>query len=370
MFCSPKGAIMEHADLLALIMAGGQGTRFWPQSTSRCPKQYLPLLKDKTLLEATLDRFDGLIPREQRFLVTVKAQEHLAHECSNFKLPSDGIIFEPAARNTAPCILLSLVALKARGVSDNDVLAIVPADHVIPDAEKFKEGIRAAFQAAATQDKIVVLGIVPTCPHTGYGYIQRGAKAGEGIYNVQAFTEKPDQTKAEQFFKSGAYYWNAGMFVASVKTLLQQIEQHAPDLYSFYPKLKQVWHDEAALKEVYAQLPKISFDYAVMEKSQEVMVVEAKFNWSDLGSWDALEAVLPPTEDNTIVAAQGHYFDQAKGNIIYAPQQFVTTIGVQDLIIIANQQSVVILPKKDAQKIKQVVEYLQNSEDLNLKSLV
>ena len=363
-------ATMEQADLLALVMAGGSGTRFWPQSTGRCPKQYLRLLGDKTLLECTLDRFEGLIPREHRFLVTVKEQEHLAQESANFKMPADGMIFEPLARNTAPCILLSLVALKAKGASDHDVVVIVPADHVIGDTEKFQEGIRAAATVAAQSSNIVTVGIVPTCPHTGYGYIQRDQAQGPGIYRVKAFTEKPDRPTAEQFVASKAYYWNAGIFVASVGTLLQQFAQHAPELYAAYPRLKQVWHDENALKEVYGQLPKISFDYAIMEKSSQVMVVEAKFNWNDLGSWDALEAVLPSTENNTIVSANGHYFQQAQGNIIYAPGQFVTAIGVQDLIVIANHQSLVIVPKKDAQKIKEVVEFLKQSPQSELRSLV
>jgi mannose-1-phosphate guanylyltransferase len=351
-----------NTDLIALVLAGGSGTRFWPESTGRRPKQYLRLTGPKTLLEETLDRFEGLVPRDRRFIVTVKEQEHLARECAGTKITTDGMIFEPMARNTAPCILLSLAILRDKGAALEDVVAIVPADHVIQDQQGFREVLKEAFVLSATQKSIVTIGIPPYLPHTGYGYIEKGEELAEGAFRAVAFKEKPNFETAKSYLESKKYFWNAGMFVATVGTLLEEFQQHAPEIYRFYNDLKTNLADENKIREIYREMPKISVDYAIMEKSTRVSVIGARFDWNDLGSWDALETVLKPQDNNTVVEDKGHYFENAEGNIVFAPKQFVSLINVQDLIVIANHQSVVIIPKRDAQKIRNVVDYLQKQD--------
>ncbi|MEI8347084.1 MAG: sugar phosphate nucleotidyltransferase, partial [Pseudomonadota bacterium] len=190
-----------NASLYCLIMAGGSGTRFWPESTSRRPKQYLRLTGPKTLLEETLDRFDGLVPKEARYIVTVKEQEHVARESAGPKIHSDGLIFEPSGRNTAPCILLSMAILESRGAIPEDVVAIVPADHVILNSQGFRDVVKDAFELAVAGEGIITIGIPPYLPHTGFGYIQKGAPMDKEAFKVAQFREKPDLETAKKYLE-------------------------------------------------------------------------------------------------------------------------------------------------------------------------
>ena len=338
-------------NLHVLIMAGGKGTRFWPESTSRRPKQYLQLFSERSLLQETLLRFDGLVPPERRFIVTVKEQQELALKESGEQIAPNGLIFEPMGKNTAPCILLALSNLMSRGVSKEDVVAIVPADHVILNHQGFKGVISKAHKLAHEQKKIVTIGIAPHFPHTGYGYIQQGVKLEDGVFGVARFKEKPDLKTASEYLKSGNYFWNAGMFVAPIEVLLQQFALHAPEIYAFFPRISD--------QHSYAQIAAESIDYAVMEKSTEVLVIEGRFDWNDLGSWDALESVLSPQAGNFFSKINGQHCLDSSGNIVYAPERFVSLINVKDLVVVVNNEAVMVFPKKDAQRIKEVVEHLK-----------
>src|SRR3989339_23509 len=287
--------------LYALVMAGGAGTRFWPESTSKRPKQYLNLVSEKSLLQETLLRFDGVVDRDRRFIVTVKEQEAWARNCAGKEIGKEGIIFEPAGRNTAPCIFLSLIKLLKMGASARDVVAIVPADHVILNKRGFAEVVRDATIVAAAQRKIVTIGIPPNFPHTGYGYIQKGEAIEGGGVLVKSFKEKPDYATAKEYLASGDYFWNAGMFVASIEVLLSEFKKNAPYIYKFYEELFAILDDFIKLTSVYGQIISESIDYAIMEKSSEVVAIPARFDWNDLGSWDALEAVVASQEGNIIV---------------------------------------------------------------------
>lgn len=355
---------MIEGNLYALIMAGGQGTRFWPESTSKKPKQYLSLTGEKSLLAKTLGRFDSLVEPARRHIVTVKEQEVLAKENSKGLIAENGLIFEPSGRNTAPCILLSMAFLEAHGAKEDDVLAIVPSDHVILNEGGFRETLKRAAETALKEASIVTIGIKPNFPHTGYGYIHRGSEITNEIFSVQQFKEKPDRKTAETYVATGEYFWNAGMFVSSLKTLKEEFEKCSPETFKFYGDLKSAIGNEAKVAEIYNQIPQDSIDYAIMEKSQRVHVVAAAFDWNDLGSWDALESVVNETQGNTLVEARDCFVKEAEGNIIYAPGKHITLIGVKDLIVVSNEKTLVVLPKSRSQEIKEVVASIKENNNL------
>ena len=213
-------------ELTCLVMAGGRGTRFWPESTSKRPKQYLNLMGDQSLLADTLDRFEGLVPAAKRYVVTVKEQEELALKSSENKINEKGLIFEPSGRNTAPCILLALAFLLKNGTPEDAPIAIVPSDHVILNKDGFKETLKIAAELSLLNQSIVTIGIVPNFPHTGYGYIQKGDVDGAG-HKVEAFKEKPKASLAKEYIKSGQYLWNAGMFVSTIKVFKEECDSNS-----------------------------------------------------------------------------------------------------------------------------------------------
>lgn len=344
-----------------LVMAGGKGTRFWPESTKQKPKQYLSLTGDRPLLAQTLSRFNSLVSFDDRYIVTVKEQEKLVEAASKDLSPKENIIFEPAGRNTAPCILLSLARLIKDGASDDDLIVVVPSDHVILNTTGFQSTITKAMEIAKIRKEIVTIGIVPHFPHTGFGYIQRGEQVENG-YRVEQFKEKPDFETAKAYLSSGNFYWNAGMFVAPISVFKEELELHSPEISKFFNPLLENLNDDQKLSEIYNSIPEDSIDYAVMEKSEKVSVCPAEFDWNDLGSWDALESVIEDQDENTIVQSKGHYFENAKGNIVFTPDRFVSLINVDDLIVVSNEKSVVVLPKKDSQRVKNIVEFLKKSD--------
>lgn len=336
-------------NLHTLVMAGGKGTRFWPESTSKRPKQYLSLVTKKSLLSDTLTRFDGLVPKERRYIVTVAEQKELALKESQGQVDPEHLIFEPSGRNTGPCILLALAKLKRLGVSMNDVVAVVPSDHVILNQDGFRATVKEAALIAARERGIVTIGITPNFPHTGYGYIEKS----EGI-KVKSFREKPDLETARNYVASGKYLWNAGMFVAKLDVLLEEFKAHAPEMAKYFDELADA--GEASIGEVYNKLPAESIDYAVMEKSQSVYVVPAGFDWNDLGSWDALESVVEKSAGNTVAQAKNVLALGSEGNIIFTPGKTVALVDVNDLVVIAGDDVVAVFPKNQAQRIKEIVE--------------
>jgi mannose-1-phosphate guanylyltransferase len=342
-----------------LIMAGGKGTRFWPESTQAKPKQYLQLNSTKTLLEETLDRFDSLIENDRRFVVTVKEQAVLCQESSKGKIAKDGILFEPSGRNTGPCILMSLAALLDKGVSENDVIAIVPSDHVILNHKGFHETMNKAAAFSIREQNIVTIGITPNFPHTGFGYIEKGEMIeGEG-FKVSRFKEKPHFELAREYIRSGEYLWNAGMFVAPIKILLEEFKTHAPNMFEHFPELLKVINDPAKLKAVYEKIPTDSIDYCIMEKSNKVSVIPATFDWNDLGSWDALTSVIAETHGNTLVKSDGAFFLNSADNVVFAPDKYVALINMDKHIVVVNDKVVLVAPVADSQEIKKIVEHLK-----------
>ena len=338
----------------ALVMAGGQGTRFWPESSASRPKQYLELVGNGSLLTQSLQRFDQFIAAERRFVVTIKEQAQLAQTHTQGLIARQGLIFEPCARNTAACILLAMASLTRQGAKNGDVVCVVPADHVILNQSGFRATLKTAVEVAQADQKIVTIGIVPTFPHTGYGYIHKGKSEGAAFRAIE-FKEKPDFETAKNYLTTGDYLWNAGMFVASIDIFLKEFERCSPAIFKHFSHLQKYLDDGAKLSAIYAKIPRESIDYAVMEKSSRVSVVPANFDWNDLGSWDALEAVMNKEQDNTVAAAKRLLVCQAKGNIVFTPGKVAALIGVDDLVVVSNEQAVLIVPKSRAQEVKNIV---------------
>jgi mannose-1-phosphate guanylyltransferase len=347
--------------LFALVMAGGKGTRFWPESTEARPKQYLSLISSKSLLEETLTRFDKFIDSDKRFIVTVKEQEKLAKASSKGLINKNGLIFEPTGRNTGPCILMSLVTLLERGAELDDVVAIVPSDHVILNKKGFHSTVKKAADFSHNHQQIVTIGITPHFPHTGFGYIQKGKLLEEEAFEVSRFKEKPHFELATEYVKSGQYLWNAGMFVAPISVFLEEFAEHAPSMYEHYKALIKSVGNFESLKKVYQKLPSDSIDYAIMEKSKRIAVMPATFDWNDLGSWDALSSVITETHGNTVVKSDGEFFLNSTDNVVFAPDKFVTLINMDKHIVVVNDKIVMVAPVKDAQEIKKVVEHLKKA---------
>lgn len=342
-------------------MAGGKGTRFWPESIEKKPKQYLSLISEKSLLEETLTRFDKFIVKEKRFIVTVKEQEKLAKASSQGKINKNGLIFEPSGRNTGPCILMSLAALLHKGVTYDDVVAIVPSDHVILNKKGFHSTMKKAADFAHKNQQIVTIGITPNFPHTGFGYIQKGKLINEEAFKVSRFKEKPHYELATEYVKSGQYLWNAGMFVAPVRVFLEEFAEHAPLMYQHWDALMKAVKTPTTLKKVYDKLPSDSIDYAIMEKSNRIAVMPANFDWNDLGSWDALSTVIDETHGNTVVKSDGEFFLNSTDNVVFAPDHFVAMINMEKHVVVVNDKVVMVAPVKDAQEIKKIVEHLKKA---------
>lgn len=354
---------MNQINLCALIMAGGRGTRLWPESTSARPKQYMQILDNESLIEKTVSRLDNLISKENRFVVTVAEQEAIAKECLGERIPQENYIYEPTGRNTAPCIFLSLAKLLSDpNRNPDDVVAILPSDHIILNREGFQNTLKIAFDLSVRMNSIVTIGIKPHFPHTGFGYIKAKDVIEKDSFKVESFKEKPDFETAKSYVESGNYYWNGGMFVGQISTLLEEFRTYCPDYLTELDALKENVNNPIELRKVYDRLKAISIDYAIMEKSHKINVVQAQFDWNDLGSWDAMESVIERKDDNFTIKAKSLKQVGSKGNIIFAPHHSVALVDVEDLVVVTNENVVAVMKKQSAQKIKDIVALYQDTD--------
>ncbi len=357
--------------MYAAILAGGSGTRLWPRSRQRQPKQFADITgAGETLIQATANRLAGLVADDQLYVVVGEKFAHLAAEQLP-QLSQPQLIIEPSGRNTAPAIGLACLHLQRR--DPTAVVAFLPADHVIPDVASFQAALEAAAVAAA-QGYLVTLGITPTFPHTGYGYIKRGraldgaALAPLALYEVERFLEKPNQPTAEGFLADGGYFWNGGIFISRVDQMLAEMARQLPALYQCLQAI-QATLDQAdqitAMATAWAQMPNISIDYGIMEGAQRVAVTPLDAGWNDVGSWDALEAVLPGDAQQNVVAQGETLAIDSHGNIVYS-DRLVALIGVDDLAIIDTGDALLIGHKGQMQKVKEIVEQLRGKGRLDL----
>jgi mannose-1-phosphate guanylyltransferase len=350
--------------LHALIMAGGGGTRFWPRSRQQRPKQFLRLSGDRSLLQQAWDRLEPLVSPERTWVITAGAYcDEVARQLPS--LPADRIVGEPCGRDTAACIGLgaALIAEQDPGA----VMLVMPADHVIEPVQEFRRAAQVAERMAEEHPlALVTFGIPPTFPATGYGYIHRGAavagRQGIGVYQVQAFREKPKADLAERFLASGEYYWNSGIFVWKASTILSALREQQPKLFAAIVRVAQAWsrpERENVLGREYEALERISIDYAVMEHARQGLVVQAPFRWDDVGSWLAVERMHPQDADgNTVLAA--HCGLDTKNSVIVADAgHLVATIGVSDLLIIQDGNATLVANRRDEGAVKNLVELLK-----------
>ena len=345
-----------------VIIAGGKGERFWPQSRAARPKHLLPVVGDTPLLAQTLARVKGIAPAKNTFVITSAVQaKEVARTCRGL-IPAANIVAEPAGRDTAAAVGLAAALVGAR--DPQGVFAILPADHVIHDTKAYQADLRAAIAAAGSAEVMVTIGIPPTEPATGFGYVQRDGewgRVGEGkaartVFGVKRFVEKPKLEVAQAYLKSGDYMWNAGMFVWSVPVVEAAFAAHAPELDAGLAKIRAALKKKqplaAVLKKVYPTLVKISVDYALLEKSSNVVTIPASFDWDDVGAWPAVAKHFQCDEGGNV--ARGDVVtEQCSGNIVFTePGHLVTLLGVSDLVVVHTKDATLVMPKGKAQDIK------------------
>ncbi len=340
------------------IMAGGVGSRFWPASLEEKPKQFLDIMgSGQSLLQMTFDRFKSIIPIENIFVVTNAAYIHHINE----QLPElnvHQILAEPSRNNTAPCI--AYMALKLKKINPNAVFVVAPSDHIISDSAVFLRTIEQAFDFSANHNALMTLGITPTHPNTGYGYIQfnRHDTNNDGIYKVNSFKEKPTLEKAQEFLAAGNYLWNGGIFVWSVKRILQSFELNAPEILEILEKGNAVYNTEdeqSFIDAHYPTTPNISIDYAIMEKADNIHTIPCDCGWSDLGTWASLFLESGKDENNNVIQCDRVYTSETTNSIIRVPKNKKVVIkGLDDFIIVDENDVLLIYPKSKEQEIKEI----------------
>ncbi len=345
-------------------MAGGVGSRFWPASRTSKPKQFLDMLgMGKSLLRLTFERFLPLCPAENIYVVTnaqyrALVKEHLP------ELSEQQILCEPSRNNTAPCV--AYAAFKLHQLNPDASMIVAPADHLITKEEAFLSRIRMALDFADGKNALLTLGIQPNKPHTGYGYIQFRSPATEGdVHEVAAFTEKPNKEKAQAFLDSGNYLWNAGIFIWKTRSVLQAFQDYAKEIYDILEEGKSVYNsseEQAFINQAYPSTPRISIDYAIMEKADNVYTIPADIGWSDLGTWDSIYQLLQKDQQQNAVSGVSCHLLDAKDNMIHgAKDKLVVVKGIKDFIVVDDEDVLLIYPKSDEQGIKQVINALKEN---------
>lgn len=338
-----------------VIMAGGIGSRFWPMSTPQCPKQFLDIMgTGRTMIQQTFDRFGGLIDIDHVWVVTSKNFRDLVAEQLQGINPQH-ILLEPCMRNTAPCIAYASWKIQAE---DADATIFVAAsDHLVTNTQAFQQCVAKGIEFVKAGNRILTLGMQPTRPETGYGYIEQGTETQEGIYKLAAFREKPDLQTAEQYLATGRYTWNSGMFLWSVSTIVSELRAYAPEIAAIMDKMAPAFFtadEQTVVDELYATFPKISVDYAVMEKTQLAYVMPSEFGWSDLGTWGSLHTLTPQDADGNSVIGDSVKVIESEGCMIRMPQgKQVVIQGLKDVIVAEHNGTLLICKLSEEQRIKE-----------------
>lgn len=339
----------------AIILAGGSGTRFWPVSRRARPKQLLSLIGETSMIEQTLAR----LPDPRRAWIVVGEPLLAATRATLPDLDDDAWVVEPMARNTAPAI--ALAALRAQDELDDEIVAVFPSDHAVTRPDVFRSALAEA-EKGAKEGKIVTLGIEPTRPETGYGYI-RYADGDGPVLKVDAFVEKPDLATAQKYVDAGNYAWNAGIFVFRPSVVLDEIERQQPELYEQLARISEASGDrESVVRDAFEKMPSISFDYAVMEGARNVAIVPVEMGWSDLGHWAALPDVLEPDENGNITKGDALLHDVTGSTVWSETGRTVACVGVEDLVVVDTEDAVLVLPRSRAQDVRAIVAMLEESD--------
>lgn len=348
----------------AAILAGGGGTRFWPLSRQELPKQLINISGNDIMLNDTIERFNGVIPLENTIVVTNRSQAVLLESIMHKSVQHVNILVEPVAKNTAASILLAALFIEKN--HGDSLMVVFPSDHHITEEERFKKTLEDACNIAMKTDKIVTIGIKPTFPSTGYGYISYRSEPALtkpcSVFEVAEFVEKPNFLKAQSYLQSGHYLWNSGMFIWKTSCIIDNFKRFLPRLYkTMMPLIEYLGTDreEEMINEIYPLLQNISIDYGILERCDEVVVIEGDFGWNDIGSWDALGAIFPPDEQGNIVKAN-YLGIETRNSIIYGEDRLITTIGIDGLIIADTKDALLICAKDKAQEVKEIVKMLKD----------
>ncbi len=347
----------------AVIMAGGSGTRLWPLSRRRRPKQLLRIVEGRSLLRAAYDRLTLVLPPESIYVVAL--EEHLPEMARELPdLPRPNLIGEPTGRDTANAIALAAALLHAR--DPRAVMGVFTADQVIRPSDRFAEVVRRGYAAAEEHPQaLITFGVKPTEPHTGYGYIEHGEPAGAGVWRVRTFKEKPDLETARRYVASGRFYWNSGMFVWRTETILDHFRRLLPETHSAMQRLAARWNEVDGPRlaaETYPSLRKISIDYAVLEKSESVLVVEMALEWLDVGHWTALPAVVGADPDGNTCALARSAMVASRGNIVVAEDEhLIALVGVEDLVVVRSGDATLICHREHLHRLKELTAELETA---------
>ena len=354
-------------DIYALIMAGGEGKRFWPLSSPNKPKQFLSLTGEKSLVRQTVDRVLPLIPIEKVFIVTVAryAEETLRHIP---ELPESNLVLEPEGKNTAPCIAYG--TLRIKDSAGDPVVVVLPADHAVGDDEGFRSvlgfaGATASLDIGDGKYPLITLGVRPTTPETGYGYIKSSQKAVSSAgafsaYKVERFTEKPDLTTAQGFIKEGGYYWNSGVFVWKASSILTEFLSILPDWHKHFDEISENIgkpSEDAAVSSFYKGIEPGSIDKLIMEHSVNTVVIPVDFPWSDVGSWKALDEFMRKDGDENVIRGKAVTVDTS-GCLVFGSERVIALVGVKDIVVVDSGDGILILDKEKSQDVKKVAEEL------------
>lgn len=342
-----------------IIMAGGGGTRFWPMSRQEMPKQLLNLSGKEAMINETIDRINRIIDKENIFIVTNVSQLKSMVDITKGRIELGKILAEPAARNTVACI--GYAAMEIINKYGDGVMCVFPADHYIKDEEEFAKILNKAIDEADSEDKLVTIGITPTFPSTGYGYIEYDKTESDTAKRVKRFVEKPDAEKARKYVSAGNFVWNSGMFIWKASVILSKFKKMLPDVYDCLIKIGNAMgtpKEEQVINEVYPHIPKISIDYGIMERADDIVVINGEFGWNDVGSWDTI-GVMYQSDKNGNLSKGNNVLLNTKNSVIFGNKRLIATIGLDNIIVVETEDAILVCNKKNAQDVKEVVEFLK-----------
>jgi mannose-1-phosphate guanylyltransferase len=356
----------RNPDVYAVIMAGGGGTRFWPWSRETRPKQVLPILSPRTMIRETVDRIQPLVPPERILIVTSRSQARQLHR-EVPRIPPENLLLEPVGKNTAPC--LGLAAVHVQRTDPDAVLIVLPADHYIGAPDQFLHTLQRAAEFASREEYLITLGITPTGPETGYGYIQKGPVLGRvgqtKVFRAKAFREKPTLQKAKAYLRRGDYLWNSGMFIWRVGVFWEALEKCLPRLHRDMQELKASLgkrRERKVLEKVYSRCPSISVDYGVMEKAPNVALIEARFGWSDVGSWAVLWNIWPrdPAGNVCIQGGKSKILTlDSSGCVVRGEKSLIAVLGLKDTVVVEAGDALLVCPRDRSQDVRRILQELK-----------
>ena len=346
-------------DLFAVIMAGGIGSRFWPRSKERKPKHLIRIFGENSMIQDTVERISAIIPKENIYIITNRVQKPRV-KAQLKEIPEENIIDESFRKNTSACIALASLIIKQK--NENAIIINLPSDHLINDVTSFQQTILKAAEFAKKSDGLVTIGIKPSRPETGYGYIQIDERyVDNSVFPVLTYAEKPNLETARRFIIAGDFLWNSGIFLWRADVIFNELKKHMPDLYDEIIKLKSklgTLEFERELVAAYGQLKSISIDYGLMEKSDNVFCIKGFFDWGDVGSWEEVY-YLSDKDSDANVKIGDIYTEKTFGSYVFSPKKFTALIGVEQLIVINTNEALLICNRENSQEVKQVVDFLR-----------